>query len=107
MSKGENKTYPNLAGEDWFIRDWVKEQLNTQLPMIAAYLVNNNIDYEDDVVGVAEVISKFIGNVNTAQFTHDEIEFVIMNIQFYTAILELREDGLIEMTDDGEYRVVK
>ena len=98
-----NKTYPNLAGDDWFVRDSVKEELSIKLTAISAFLISHNIDYEVDIAGVAEALTT---HIDATEYTHDEIEFVVKNIQFSTALLELREDGLIELTEDGEYRLL-
>lgn len=93
--------YSNIGGDDWFVREHVKEELNDKILEIANFIVQNNIEYED-YDGMIDVLMTYLNNVE--DLTHDELEYVIENIQVSTALQELYEDGFIEMTDDGKYK---
>lgn len=96
--------YKNVSEGDWSIRDIVSEQLEEKLPAIAEFLIENEIDYEGDAEAIFNTLLTFLDDLD---FTAEEMEFVIQNVQCYTAIQHLIAQGVVEDLGDGRVKCVQ
>lgn len=94
--------YSNVS-EDYFVREEIQSELNDKIDDISKDLIEKNIDFED-----AESMSEVLfSHLNCEDITHDELDYIICNVQSFTTLQYLINDGKVERCPDGKFRSVK
>lgn len=85
--------------EEWEVRDIVNDLLDNKIELIARQILDENIDYENDIASIVRVLDEHCC-VADNDFTEDEIKHALSKSQYFAALLLLESQGIVVREDN-------